>query len=110
MDIAPVPGNPYLDGYERSLALPLIGLLRNTLAGGVLVLLSEAKSFVGKVCAITWRDRVGNELSTVSKIYDATFVPLYGGYLITDTEDIRLDRIDDVSVREPEAAPQPIAA
>ena len=29
----------------------------------------------------------------VSKVYDVTFVPLYGGYIVTDSEDIRLDRI-----------------
>lgn len=59
--------------------------------------LSEAKEFVGQVCAIRWQDRSGNEQLVIAKIYDATYVPLYGGYLITDNEDIRLDRISEVS-------------
>lgn len=62
------------------------------------MLLSEAKQYIGKVCSIRWQDRSGNEQMVVSKIYDATFVPLYGGYLVTDTEDIRLDRICSVSL------------
>jgi hypothetical protein len=61
------------------------------------VQLSEAKEYVGKVCAVRWQDRSGNEQLVVSKIYDATYVPLYGGYLITDANDIRLDRVNDVS-------------
>ncbi len=60
--------------------------------------LSEAKEYVGKVCSVRWRDRSGNEQFVVSKIYDATYVPLYGGYLITDADDIRLDRVCEVSL------------
>lgn len=60
--------------------------------------ISEAKKLVGKVCCIQWVDRNGQQMSTVSKIHDAMFVPLYGGYLITDTEDVRLDRIKAISV------------
>lgn len=37
-------------------------------------------------------------MSTVSKVHDAVFVPFYGGYLITDTEDVRLDRIKAISI------------
>jgi len=36
----------------------------------------------------------------VSRIHDATFVPLYGGYLITDTDDIRLDKITTIHLLE----------
>jgi hypothetical protein len=61
------------------------------------MLLAEAKSFVGKICTVRFTDRNGAELTIVSKIYDATYVPLYGGYLVTDTDDIRLDRICGVS-------------
>jgi hypothetical protein len=71
--------------------------LRASAGGGINVQLSEAKEFVGKVCSIRWQDRSGNEQLVISKIYDATYVPLYGGYLITDNEDIRLDRISEVS-------------
>ncbi len=62
------------------------------------MLLSEAKTFVGKVCSISWLDRTGAEHITVSKVYDATLVPLYGGYLVTDADDIRLDRINSMAL------------
>jgi len=62
------------------------------------VLLTEAKAYIGQVCTIRYRDRSGSELVAVSKVYDATFVPLYGGYLVTDADDIRLDRICGVSL------------
>ncbi len=55
--------------------------------------ITEAKKLIGKVCAVEWLARNGEGMSAVSRIHDVTFVPLYGGYLITDTEDVRLDRI-----------------
>ncbi|MCS6776577.1 MAG: hypothetical protein RMJ43_12425 [Chloroherpetonaceae bacterium] len=55
--------------------------------------LAEVKPFVGRRCIITWRDRSGKECETTSLIYDATFVPLYGSYLITETDEIQLDRV-----------------
>ena len=64
------------------------------------MLLAEAKGFIGKKCTIIWHDRAGNEITTVSKVYDATYVPLYGGYLVTDADDIRLDRVGCVSLAE----------
>ena len=57
------------------------------------MLLGEAKSYIGQVCTVRFLDRGGQEHSVSSKIYDATYVPLYGGYFITDTDDIRLDRV-----------------
>ena len=62
------------------------------------MLLTEAKAYIGQVCTIRYRDRSGSDLVAVSKVYDATFVPLYGGYLVTDADDIRLDRICGVSL------------
>lgn len=62
------------------------------------MVISDAKRLVGKTCSITWLDRAGCEVHIVSKIHDATFVPLYGGYLITDTEDIRLDKVTEVHI------------
>ncbi|HLI50080.1 MAG TPA: hypothetical protein VKV18_15525 [Chthonomonas sp.] len=63
----------------------------------------EAKALVGKTCELEWKDRLGNVHKAISLIYDATFVPLYGGYLMTAQEDIRLDRL--ISVRVLEAKP-----
>ena len=62
------------------------------------MLLGEAKAFVGKVCVVRFADRSGNEQMIVSKIYDATYVPMYGGYLVTDMDDIRLDRVSELSL------------
>lgn len=70
--------------------------------------LSEAKNYVGSVCSIRWQDRYGKEQVTVSKVYDATFVPLYGGYLVTDADDIRLDRVCSVSLVEESVAEAPV--
>lgn len=62
--------------------------------------LLQAKTFIGKTCSIWWRERSGAERHVVSRVHDATFVPLYGGYLITDVDDIRLDRIISVALVE----------
>ncbi|MGC8667128.1 MAG: hypothetical protein ACP5VE_03280 [Chthonomonadales bacterium] len=62
------------------------------------MVISDAKKLVGNVCEIWWRNRNGEMVRTISKIHDATFVPLYGGYLITDTDDIRLDRVTSIAV------------
>lgn len=74
------------------------------------MLLADAKCFIGKVCAIRWHDRTGNENSTISTIYDVTFVPLYGGYLVTEREDIRLDRVIDLEAAAEAPAPPAAAA
>lgn len=62
------------------------------------MVISDAKKLVGNVCEIWWRNRNGEMVRTISKIHDATFVPLYGGYLVTDTDDIRLDRVTSIAV------------
>ncbi len=62
--------------------------------------LHEAKEFINKLCEVRWLDRSGTEQSCVSLIYDVTFVPLYGGYVVTDTDDIRLDKIVDIVAAE----------
>jgi hypothetical protein len=77
------------------------------------MLLAEAKSYIGKVCTVRFLDRNNEEHQVSSLVYDATYVPLYGGYFVTDMDDIRLDRIvavelvgekSDASVAEPVAA------
>ncbi len=72
--------------------------------------LAEARSYIGKVCTIRFLDRSGREHAVTSLVYDATYVPLYGGYFVTDMDDIRLDRAVSVQVageRLECAAPQP---
>jgi hypothetical protein len=62
------------------------------------MLLPEAKSYIGKVCTIRFLDRSGQEHEVSSLVYDATYVPLYGGYFVTDMDDIRLDRVVSVEL------------
>ena len=53
----------------------------------------DAKQYVGKKCAVTYKDRLGNMHNRVLQIQDLTFVPLYGAYLVGDIEDVNLDRV-----------------
>ena len=62
------------------------------------MLLAEAKSYIGKVCIVRFLDRSGQEHEVSSLVYDATYVPLYGGYFVTDMDDIRLDRVVSVGL------------
>lgn len=70
------------------------------------MLLPEAKSYIGKVCTVRFLDRSGQEHEVSSLVYDATYVPLYGGYFVTDMDDIRLDRVVSVELvgEKPETA------
>lgn len=60
------------------------------------MLLPEARTYIGKKCEIRWRDRDGNTQTTIAPVHDVTYVPLYGAFLITDSDDIRLDRIQNL--------------
>lgn len=64
------------------------------------MLLAEAKSYIGKVCTIKFLDRSGQEHAITSPVYDATYVPFYGGYFVTDMDDIRLDRVSSIEVAQ----------
>lgn len=71
--------------------------------------ISDAKQFIGKTCTVCWQDRSGEVLRAVSKIHDVTYVPLYGGYLVTDSDDIPLDKLTLLAPCG-EAAESPVAA
>jgi hypothetical protein len=68
------------------------------------MLISEAKSFVGQMVQLSWRDRKGDEICRGAEIFDVGFVPLYGPCLITDHGDIRLDRVTSCSAAFAKAA------
>ena len=53
----------------------------------------DARQFVGKSGAVTYRYRLGVEHRKVLHIHDLAFVPLYGAYLVGDIEDVCLDRV-----------------
>lgn len=57
----------------------------------------EAKQFLGKNCSVTYLNRVGNEITKTLRVYDVTYVPLYGAYLIGDIEDVCLDKVTNIS-------------
>ncbi len=55
--------------------------------------IADAKRFVGQICEIHWHDRLGSEQRRVVQIEDVVFIPLYGGFVVTLDEDIRVDKI-----------------
>ncbi|MCW5933310.1 MAG: hypothetical protein KIT45_03305 [Fimbriimonadia bacterium] len=56
----------------------------------------EAQQYVGSNCQVAWKDRHGNVQTNQVFITDVSFVPLYGICLITDLQEIRLDRIVEI--------------
>ncbi len=58
--------------------------------------ISQARPFVGKRCAIRWTDRSGNEMESVGLIEATRFVPMYGAYLVTPTDELRLDKVTEI--------------
>lgn len=60
----------------------------------------EAKQYLGRHCAVTYRNRHGDEVTRSLQVQDVAFVPLYGAYLIGDIEDVSLDRITSISTLE----------
>lgn len=57
----------------------------------------EARQYLGRHCAVTYRNRYGDEVTKSLHINDVAFVPLYGAYLIGDVEDVSLDRVTSIS-------------
>ena len=58
--------------------------------------ITEARAFVGKRCAITWTDRSGQEYQNVGTIRTTRFVPMYGAYVVTETDEVSLDKITGI--------------
>ena len=57
----------------------------------------EAKNYLGRDCAVTYRDRHGNAHTQTMHVHDVTFVPMYGGCIVGDIDDIWLDRVTNIS-------------
>ena len=57
----------------------------------------EAKNYLGRNCTVTYRDRHGDQHTRSMHDCDVTFVPMYGGCLVGDIEDIWLDKITSIS-------------
>ena len=60
--------------------------------------ISEARTFVGAEVLLSWHDRKGDELKAVTTIYAADFIPMYGPCVVTDSGEIRIDRIVSCTV------------
>ena len=53
----------------------------------------DLKQFVGRNCAVTWKDRLGHEHSRVLNVLDVSCAPPFGAYLVGDVEDVHLERL-----------------
>lgn len=57
------------------------------------MLMSDAQKMVGKVVALSFRNRDNEVQTKVVEVFDVGFVAMYGPCLITDNGEIRLDRL-----------------
>ena len=56
----------------------------------------DLKQFVGRSCAVTWKDRLGREHSKVLNVLDVSCAPPFGAYLVGDVEDVHFDRLMNI--------------
>lgn len=56
----------------------------------------EAKAYVGRHCTITWLDRKGYAQVMNLHINNLSYVPMYGAYLVGDTDDVCLDKVTQI--------------
>ena len=60
----------------------------------------EAKQYVGRNCWVTWTDGLGQEHSKVLHVEDLQFVPLYGAYIVSNAEEVRLEKVSQIRALE----------
>lgn len=58
----------------------------------------EATGYVGKDCAVTWKNRFGHEQIVRTHIYKLGFVPLYGTYIMGDVDDVFLNKVTRIQI------------
>ena len=58
----------------------------------------EARPYIGRNCAVTYKDRHGHEHSTRLHVEEVTFVPMYGAYLMGDIEEVFLDKVTKIQL------------
>jgi hypothetical protein len=68
------------------------------------MMVSQAKAYVGARCEIVSTDRRGIEQRTWAEIFDVTFIPMYGAFLVTDAGEFLLDRVRLIIPEEAAAA------
>ncbi|MGC8861565.1 MAG: hypothetical protein ACP5R5_02195 [Armatimonadota bacterium] len=59
--------------------------------------IQEAKQFLGRNVAVTYRDRHGDLHTRSLHVHDVAFVPIYGACLLGDMEEIWLDRVISIT-------------
>jgi hypothetical protein len=60
----------------------------------------EARVYVGRDCAVTWKDRFGMEQIAQTHIYKLGFVPRYGAYIMGDVDDVYLNKVTRIQPLE----------
>jgi hypothetical protein len=60
------------------------------------VYIPEAKQYLGRNVAVTFRDRRGDMHTKSMHVHDVTFIPMYGGCLVGDTDDIFIEKITNI--------------
>lgn len=60
----------------------------------------EAKQYLGRNVSVTFRDRHGDLHTKALRVQDVAYVPMYGGCLVGDIDDIWLDRVTSISAVE----------
>ena len=68
---------------------------------------ADAQEFVGKVCCVHWIDRAGRKFSAVSRVHEVVLMGIYGTFLVTDTEDIALEKITSLQLYTQDDATAP---
>lgn len=59
--------------------------------------ISEAKNYIGKRISIEYEDRNGQRRTETGVLMDVEFVPMYGGMLLFDFGDVRIDKVVTLS-------------
>lgn len=58
--------------------------------------LTQARQFIGRNCSVTWTDRTGAQQTAELTVKDLLFVSFYGAYLVSDSEELNLDKISNI--------------
>lgn len=64
----------------------------------------EVKPFVGRRVRVSYVDRAGNEAHTDGFLTSVDYRPMYGAVLLVDEDEISLEKVRAIVVREPKAA------
>lgn len=66
--------------------------------------IQEVKPFVGRRVRVSYVDRAGQEVHTDGFLMAVDFRPMYGAVVLVDEEEISLEKVRAIVVREVRAA------